>query len=84
MNWGVKPHKNRPSNSRILAGYQILDVTFLLFHPEHSKAKRLRLVAYSRIIPESILDRKDGIMGLLTLRLTFAGRTGVFLYPRHV
>ena len=26
--WGVKPHRNRPSKSRILAGYQILDFTW--------------------------------------------------------
>ena len=25
INWGVEPHQNRPSKSRILAGYQILD-----------------------------------------------------------
>ena len=26
----IKPHQNRPSKSRILAGYQILDFTFFL------------------------------------------------------
>ena len=30
INWGVKPHQNRPSKSRIFAGYQILD-----FHHHH-------------------------------------------------
>ena len=30
--WGVKPHQNRPSKSRILAGYQILDFTTFTFY----------------------------------------------------
>ena len=29
INWGVKPHQNRPSKSPILAGYQILNFTLL-------------------------------------------------------
>ena len=29
--WGVKPHQNRPSKSRILAGYQIIDFSFFYY-----------------------------------------------------
>ena len=31
INWEVEPHQNRPSKSRILAGYQIINFTYFYF-----------------------------------------------------